>query len=154
MTDIVNKHQGDHLSMSLVRVTGNLFPSLSVLFRRLQGNIIRHAHTLLALETLAHQPVTQKLLVKAGLTTTDGVRVLGPETRGVGRQDFIGEYNLARLFVDSELELGIGDDHASLKSVLMSGLVKLNGHLGDNRGVLLTQNGNGCDMTLAQFPIV
>ena len=140
--------------MALVRVTCNLFPSFLVLLRRLQGNIIRHAHTLLTLKTLTHQPVTQELLVKAGLTTADGVRVLGPETRGVGRQDFISEYNLARLLVDSELELSVGDDHASLKSVLMSGLVKFNGHLGDNRGILLTQNSDGCDMMLAQIPVV
>ncbi|ROV95404.1 hypothetical protein VMCG_08478 [Cytospora schulzeri] len=97
-------------------------------------DILGEADALLPLEPLPRKPVPEDLLVKALLVPADLVLVRRPHAARVGRQALVDQHHLARLLVQAELELGVGDQDAPLGGVLAAGVVHGQGQLRDARG--------------------
>ena len=95
-----------------------------------------------ALIAVVGEPVTQVLLVKAVLSLTNLVGVLRPETAGVGGQHLIAQYQFAVL-IQTELELGVGNDNTLGQSVVGALLVDLDGLIPDFFGQFGAQNLTG-----------
>lgn len=79
----------------------------------------------------------RKDLLEAFLVVTGFVLVLGPVPRAVGSETLVGQDNVARLGLEGELELGVGEDDAALGRVLLAGLEDLHRELRDAVGDLL-----------------
>ncbi len=84
------------------------------------------------------EPIADELFVVAGLNLALLVAGGRPETAGVGREALVDQRNLA--IDDAELELGVGDDDASSRGILGSGLVNLEGQVANLRGDVLTHD--------------
>lgn len=131
--------------MALV-TTGDLLPGLLILLGGLLHNVFGHTNTILSFQTLTDQPVPQELLIKALLTTTDFVVILGPETGRVGCQDLIGQHDFIGFLINTELEFRVGNDNATRKGIGVCGLIQLYGEVG-NSGRMFTKDGSGCCST-------
>lgn len=113
--------------------------SLLVLVSSLLDHSLRHLDTILALQTLLGQPITQILLsresvsclhaiisqtcaylVKAVLRLAQLVLVCGPEARAVGSENLVYEDDFIGVDVEAEFELGVCDDDASLCGIISS----------------------------------
>lgn len=128
------------LASSLAKaLTSQLQESLLVLVGGRLADVLGESNTLLALNTLLDQPVTDELLVEAVLVSTDLVRVLTPESRRVGGENLIDKVDVA-LAVLAKLELGVGNDDATLSGVLGGGVVDLECQLVNLVGKLLVSN--------------
>ena len=84
------------------------------------------------------EPIADELFVVAGLNLALLVAGGRPETAGVGREALVDQRNLA--IDDTELELGVGDDDASSRGILGSGLVNLEGQVANLRGDVLAHD--------------
>ena len=84
------------------------------------------------------EPIADELFVVAGLNFALLVAGGGPETAGVGREALVDQRNLA--INDTELELGVGDDDATGRGVLGSGLVDPEGQVANLRGDVLAHD--------------
>src|ERR1700704_2587491 len=69
------------------------------------------------------QVIAQRLFVETRLAAARLIAVGRPEARGVGRQDFVDDDQLA-LGSGAEFELGVGDDDAALRGVIATRLVQ------------------------------
>ena len=69
------------------------------------------------------EPIADELFVVAGLDLALLVAGSRPETAGVGREALVDQRDLA--INNTKLELGVGDDDATGRGVLGSGLVDL-----------------------------
>src|SRR6202521_1826527 len=78
------------------------------------GRQFRSRRLLVPVEGL--QVVAYELLVEARRAHTPAIAVRGPEARGVRRQHFVDERQPA-VAVDTEFELGVGDDDAAAARV-------------------------------------
>ena len=67
--------------------------------------------------------VADELFVEARLAAARLILVGGPETRGIRRHYFVNQNQFA--VAQTKFELGVGDDDATLASVITSGLVNL-----------------------------
>jgi hypothetical protein len=140
-------------------LSGQHLVCLDVLGTSLVNDLSGHLNTLNTLDTGLGQPVAQELLVVAVLATTDLVGGLQPEAGGVYKilarvltafkgmlrtrcKHLIDEDNLP-LLVQSELELGVGNDNSLLLGVLSSLGVELDGKLLDAVSVVLSTNNGG-----------
>ena len=63
------------------------------------------------------EPVADKLLVEGRLAVTGLIAFCRPEAAAVGSEHLITQDNIA-LFVEAELELGVGDDDAAAQRVV------------------------------------
>ena len=84
------------------------------------------------------EPIADELFVVARLNLALLVAGGGPETAGVGREALVDQRNLT--IDDTKLELGVGDDDATGRGVLGSGLVDLEGQVANLRGDVLTHD--------------
>src|SRR5829696_2342062 len=64
---------------------------------------------------LGVEPVAQRLLVEARLRAAGLVDIRRPEARAVGGEHLVGQHRAAGR-VAAELELGVGDDDAAIRS--------------------------------------
>ena len=67
------------------------------------------------------KPVADELLVKGGLAVAGFIAFQGPETAAVRSQHFIAQDNAA-IFIQTELELGVGNDDASAEGVIRASI--------------------------------
>ena len=86
------------------------------------------------------EPVADELLVEGRLTVAGLVTFGGPETAAVGSQHLVAQNDIA-LFVEAELELGVGDDDAAGPCVLSALFIEGDGAVAELLGILLSLSG-------------
>lgn len=132
---------------------GYLFPKLAlsnplkrfhIFLPRSRHHFLIDYNTLLPFEPFLYQPISQKLLVKAFLTTPNHVRATRPKARRIWCQCFVDQDHLVSCFVQAELELGVSNDETTGEGMLMGGCVKGERELGDARGIFGTDDFDGC----------
>ena len=84
------------------------------------------------------EPIADELLVVARLDLALLVTGSRPETAGVGREALVDQRDLA--INNTKLELGVGNDDATGRGVLGSGLVDLEGKVANLRGDVLAHD--------------
>lgn len=93
-------------------------------------------------ESLRCQPVTEVLLIEAGLAATGSIPFLRPVARGIGGKRLVNEDKLA--IDEPKLELRVCDNESSRGCILRCGGVKIYGDDGDLIVQILPDERGGC----------
>src|SRR5439155_18193584 len=96
------------------------------------GQERRRGRLLVPIERL--EVIPDKLFVETGLAAAGLIPVGRPETGGIRRQHLVNEQQTP--LIETELELGVGDDDAALPRVGAGGLVNAQTELADLFGCL------------------
>ncbi len=102
-----------------------------VLFDRLVNDILRK---IIIAVRICLQPVTDELLVEGRLAMARLISLERPEAAGVGCEHFVAEDDIS-VFVQTELELGIGDDDPAGERVIRALLVECDRAVAELLGV-------------------